>query len=210
MAGRRRKPPGGISTICYTPSFPSHWSRSCPHCLPKAGGKGEVVHTCQDGARLNVWSRWALQTDGRGRPTAVLAIDSDITRQKKDQQKLLNSLRKKDVLLKEIHHRVKNNLQIITSLLSWQSEFLQDKQALRDDRGDAQPGAIDRGDSRDALRFGRPLTHRLWRVFEPYRSGPGRSVLAPAEQDQIGDRGRIHISGDSTSGAVRADGQRKS
>ena len=92
--------------------------------------EGELVHTCRDGSRLNVWSRWALQTDRHGQPTAVLEIDNDITRQKRDQEKLLSSLREKDVLLKEIHHRVKNNLQIIASLLSWQSEFLHDRQAL--------------------------------------------------------------------------------
>jgi len=56
-------------------------------------------------------------------------VTQDITELKKTEEKLRQLLEDKDMLIKEIHHRVKNNLMIISSLLNLQSSNLKDQES---------------------------------------------------------------------------------
>ena len=65
-----------------------------------------------------------------GRSNLIVAFVHDTTERARSEDQLRRSLREKEVLLREVHHRVKNNMQIISSLFNLQSESIRDPSAI--------------------------------------------------------------------------------
>jgi len=76
----------------------------------------------RDGMEKHIANLTTIQRNARGEITHYEGILWDITNQVMKEQQIVRSLKEKSTLLSEIHHRVKNNMQIITSLLRLQSE----------------------------------------------------------------------------------------
>ncbi len=98
----------------------------------KEGRSGiyEVVFVCKDGQPipLILSSKPLFGEDGTFR--GALAVATNIGEFKQTQERLLASLKEKDVLLQEVHHRVKNNLQLMLSLLRMQSRRIEEPRIL--------------------------------------------------------------------------------
>jgi PAS domain S-box-containing protein len=97
---------------------------------------GEAVEFEVEVPYRAIGTRWmhcayVPERDGAGPVRGHIAVVTDVTARKRMEAQLEASLREKEVLLKEIHHRVKNNFQVIASFLSIQASFIEAPQ-LRD------------------------------------------------------------------------------
>lgn len=134
--------------------------------------------------RLIAWYNTVFR-DEDGRITNTLGAGVDITDSRNAEMQIKASLREKEVLMREIHHRVKNNMAVISSLLKMQADKLDDSQ-YREMFYDS----IDRIKSmariheklyrsRDMAEvdFGSYLEDIVASMFKSYRMMPGRIAL---------------------------------
>lgn len=131
-----------------------------------------------------------LRTENR--IDGLVMIIEDVTDRKRVENTLRTSLEEKEVLLREIHHRVKNNLQIISSLLSLQCIQLDDTETvdvLRECQGRVRTMAMIHENlyqSKDInhINFGNFVKKLLSDIFYSYRVDP-RSIKLTTNVENV-------------------------
>lgn len=90
-------------------------------------GEPRIVEAMYQGETITIPTWFRLVVVSMGEDIAILA--QDITARRQTEDALKASLGEKEILLKEIHHRVKNNLMVVSSILNLQSETIRDTKA---------------------------------------------------------------------------------
>ena len=74
----------------------------------------------------NFWGSLAATSFTQEGKKLILLRISDVTSQKKSEEQIILALHEKEILIQEIHHRVKNNMAVISSLLQLQTGYIKD------------------------------------------------------------------------------------
>ena len=104
--------------------LPGGLANLSPVAMRRAGEHGESVGRRKDGREFTVHVSLA-EVEFAGLKLLNLVLQ-DVTQRASTEERLRAALQEKEVLLEEVHHRVKNNLQVITSLLGLQARSIKD------------------------------------------------------------------------------------
>lgn len=91
----------------------------------------EVRYSSEDGSGYRVLTMDVAPIEPGSSHAGGIGIVTDITRQSEHDDKMKASLREKEILLREIHHRVKNKLQVMYSLLDLQCLNVKNEESVR-------------------------------------------------------------------------------
>ncbi|MBP2045395.1 PAS domain-containing sensor histidine kinase [Methanobacterium aggregans] len=100
---------------------------NCPHALLLEDGSEHVSEVKEDNLGGFFLVTATPIVDSSGNTLGSVHVARDITQRKIMEDELHKALEDKDVLIKEVHHRVKNNLMILSSLLNLQSRYITDE-----------------------------------------------------------------------------------
>lgn len=118
-----------------TDIFNSHLSHNTDEIVDSIKEKGywsgEIIQRKKDNSTFNALLSVQLIMDEYGIPVGFASNSKDITEEIKSAQQLKKTVEEKETLLKELHHRVKNNLSIIKGILSLQSIQYSDPSCLK-------------------------------------------------------------------------------
>lgn len=119
----------------------------------------------------------------------VQGIFRDMTELKKAEEQIRISLKEKEILLREIHHRVKNNLQVISSLLNLQSEHIEDEhyvEMLEDSQNRIKSmafihEALFQSENLARIDFKEYITRLVYELIRSYKAGDRIAVTLEVE-----------------------------
>lgn len=125
------KKPSQNLYAAYLNTLNEHDKKKMIKCVDDAISQGKTWHVehlinFEDGRE-----KWVLESgmaikDDKGNTIKLEGIVQDITEIKKYELTILNNIKEKEILIKELHHRVKNNMQVISSMLSLQAHLISD------------------------------------------------------------------------------------
>ncbi len=160
------------------------------HLLKKIQEKGEIsdyeiILKDKDNNLFYVSTNAHVLFDSSKKPVGIEGSLRDITERKNIEIALKKSLEEKEMLLKEIHHRVKNNLMVISSLLSLQSQYIKDKESqdiFKESQNRAKSMALIherlyQSTDLKSIDFGDYIHTLATDLFHTYVSDPGRVKL---------------------------------
>lgn len=90
----------------------------------------ETVRQRKDGTKIDVSLTISPIIDTNQNIVGLSGIIRDISERKRSDEQIKQSLKEKEILLREIHHRVKNNMQVVSSLLKLQSGYITEEKYL--------------------------------------------------------------------------------
>jgi PAS domain S-box-containing protein len=168
-----REPAGFLARV-----HPRDRRRLAAHYGRPARGPREIEYRMlsPDGTERWIRERAFPVLDEAGEVEWLAGVSSDATLRREAEQETLRSLREKELLLQEVHHRVKNNLQIISSLLDMAGRRIEDHRAreiMRDTQSKIHSMAMihlqlygyERFDSIDIASYAQMLTWQLAHMY---------------------------------------------
>ena len=98
--------------------------------INKGSFSGEILFRKANGSHFTAFLSASMLRNELGESLGTVGVIKDITPLKKAEQKLKENIFQKEILLKEVHHRVKNNMQVIISILKLQSGYIDDENTV--------------------------------------------------------------------------------